>query len=242
LQSDGYRTVLLGKYLNGYPATASPTYIPPGWTEWYVPAAGHPYSNFNYTLNENGTLVPYGSAPEDYLTDVVAGKAGADLESGRDVRVRGGPDADLPQHGRPAHPAGRGRALAPSFAGPTPAASNWRKMVFVEQYPFERHTPPPASNGTLEPLDPADLVSTGPAPFYKGLRTHTYKYIEYDTGEKEFYELVRDPSELQNQASRLDPAFQAQLAAAVQAFATCAGNTCRSAEQIALPPSPVYVP
>jgi hypothetical protein len=44
------------------------------------------------------------------------------------------------------------------------------------------------------------------------------------TGEKEFYDLVLDPHELENQASRLDPAFQIQLAAAVQAFATCAGN------------------
>jgi N-acetylglucosamine-6-sulfatase len=30
---------------------------------------------FNYVLNENGPLVHYGSDPEDYLTDVLAGKA-----------------------------------------------------------------------------------------------------------------------------------------------------------------------
>ena len=30
---------------------------------------------YNYTLNENGTLVKYGSKPQDYSTDVLAGKA-----------------------------------------------------------------------------------------------------------------------------------------------------------------------
>jgi arylsulfatase A-like enzyme len=80
LQEAGYRTALIGKYLNGYPATASPTYIPPGWDEWYVPAGDElmndfAYQGFNYFLNENGTIVDYGNAPEDYTTDVFAGKA-----------------------------------------------------------------------------------------------------------------------------------------------------------------------
>ncbi len=76
LQAAGYRTALFGKYLNGYPNTAPATYIPPGWDEWYSAAkGGNPYSEFNYTLNENGKLVKYGSSPADYGTDVYAGKA-----------------------------------------------------------------------------------------------------------------------------------------------------------------------
>ena len=76
LQDAGYRTVLFGKYLNGYPNTApSITYIPPGWTEWYSSNAGSPYSEFNYKLNENGQTVSYGAADSDYLTDVIAAKA-----------------------------------------------------------------------------------------------------------------------------------------------------------------------
>lgn len=75
LHAGGYRTGYFGKYLNGYPAGTSPTYIPPGWDEWYSPAAGNPYSNFNYVMNENGKLVRYGSRAEDYLTDVVARKS-----------------------------------------------------------------------------------------------------------------------------------------------------------------------
>jgi arylsulfatase A-like enzyme len=75
LHGAGYRTVLLGKYLNGYPNTASPTYIPPGWDEWYSPGAGDPYGEYNYSLNENGTLVAYHATAADYLTDVIYGKA-----------------------------------------------------------------------------------------------------------------------------------------------------------------------
>lgn len=75
LEDAGYRTALFGKYLNGYPATAKQTYIPKGWTEWYSPADGDPYEQFNYSLNENGKLVKYGDAPEDYGTDVYAAKA-----------------------------------------------------------------------------------------------------------------------------------------------------------------------
>jgi arylsulfatase A-like enzyme len=75
LEDAGYKTGLFGKYLNGYPATATQTYIPPGWTEWYSPADGDPYSQFNYTLNENGKPVKYGENESDYGTDVYAAKS-----------------------------------------------------------------------------------------------------------------------------------------------------------------------
>ena len=75
LQAGGYKTALIGKYLNGYPTGApTNTYIPPGWSEWYSPNGGNPYSDYNYNLNENGTTVSYGSAPSDYLTDVISRK------------------------------------------------------------------------------------------------------------------------------------------------------------------------
>jgi arylsulfatase A-like enzyme len=73
LKGAGYRTGLFGKYLNGYPeqAPVKETYVPPGWTTWEVPAAGSPYHQFDYTLNDNGKLEHHGSKPDDYLTDVV---------------------------------------------------------------------------------------------------------------------------------------------------------------------------
>src|SRR3954454_6529960 len=77
LQGAGYRTAMMGKYLNGYtPAglvNGKPLYVPPGWNEWDV--AGNGYGEFNYNLNENGKLVHYAAQPQDYLTDVISGKA-----------------------------------------------------------------------------------------------------------------------------------------------------------------------
>ena len=76
LQDAGYRTALFGKYLNRYPFGSASNYIPAGWNEWNSPSPTNPgYSQFNYTLNENGTLVHYGSDPEDYLQDVISAKA-----------------------------------------------------------------------------------------------------------------------------------------------------------------------
>jgi len=73
LQTAGYRTGFFGKLMNGYePDRDAPL---PGWNEWH--AVGGRFANFNYTLNENGQVVTYGSAPEDHLTDVLARKAAA---------------------------------------------------------------------------------------------------------------------------------------------------------------------
>ncbi len=78
LQDVGYRTALFGKYLNGYPdGGPTATYVPPGWTEWASPNGGTPYKGFDYTMNENGHTVSYGSAEADYITDVLSSKATA---------------------------------------------------------------------------------------------------------------------------------------------------------------------
>jgi len=79
LKAAGYRTALMGKYLNGYPSTVAQNYVPPGWDEWDSPSRGG-YGEFNYLLNENGRLVQHGSAPADYLVDVMARKSVAFID------------------------------------------------------------------------------------------------------------------------------------------------------------------
>ncbi len=74
LQGAGYRTGLFGKYLNGYPNTVPISYVPPGWNDWFSPINGFPYSEFWYTVNENGSFVPYTNKPDDYGTDVYVHK------------------------------------------------------------------------------------------------------------------------------------------------------------------------
>ena len=76
LQAAGYRTAMMGKYLNRYHMS---TPKPPGWTEWDVADWGYP--EFNYNLQENGKVVHYGGpdqpGKDNYLTDVLSGLAGS---------------------------------------------------------------------------------------------------------------------------------------------------------------------
>jgi N-acetylglucosamine-6-sulfatase len=72
LQEGGYRTGFFGKYLNGYPGD-DPLHVPPGWDDWYGKLNGQKL--YDYSLNENGEEVSYGSEPEDFFTDVLSGKA-----------------------------------------------------------------------------------------------------------------------------------------------------------------------
>jgi N-acetylglucosamine-6-sulfatase len=80
MQDSGYRTGLIGKYLNGYPqlwVNNTTPYIPPGWTEW---RGLRNVAFYNYRMVEPDgmggyTIVQYGSTPADYLTDVMREKA-----------------------------------------------------------------------------------------------------------------------------------------------------------------------
>lgn len=76
LGAAGYQTIFLGKYLNGYPIRLDRNYVPQGWDEWYSPGRGKPYTGFNYTLNANGTLIPFEAQPEEYLLDVLTAQMG----------------------------------------------------------------------------------------------------------------------------------------------------------------------
>lgn len=75
MHAAGYHTGLLGKYLNGYPSTVAPTYVPPGWDDWVSPSGGNPYAEYNYQLNHNSTLARHGTSPSDYLVDLLSQQA-----------------------------------------------------------------------------------------------------------------------------------------------------------------------
>lgn len=113
LNRAGYQTALMGKYLNGYPITAWNEYVPPGWTEWNAYFYNGPENDeggfyFTYILNENGKLVQYGEAPEDYSTDVLRRKSMDFIDqnsSGRDpffllisTTAPHGPSVPAPRH------------------------------------------------------------------------------------------------------------------------------------------------
>lgn len=74
LHDAGYTTGLFGKYLDGYQHAGLTGYIPPGWDRWtaFIHAQYE-----DYTLQVDGEVRRYGSAPQDYSTDVLAAMAEA---------------------------------------------------------------------------------------------------------------------------------------------------------------------
>jgi arylsulfatase A-like enzyme len=76
LMAKGYRTGLIGKYMNQYERLAPA--VPPGWTDFEamlfkatLPDAGY----LNYELNVNGLVSAYGPGAADYSTDVLTNRA-----------------------------------------------------------------------------------------------------------------------------------------------------------------------
>jgi len=372
LQKVGYRTAILGKYLNDYPLTVEPSYVPPGWTEWVVPSDGAPYTEFNYTLNENGTQTKFGHAPGDYMTDVLAkrarrfiAKAAADhvpfflyftpyaphkpctpaprhaalfpgLKAPRTPSFNEADVSDKPEAVRnlpllppeligaidhlyrlrlqslqavdeaigslvqlldatgqlrntyiiftsdngfhqgqhrlfnskytayeedvrvplivrgPHVPAKRvvdaftenvdfaptiaqlagatlsskvdGRSLVPLLRN-APVPASWRKTVLLEQFHF---TDVPASEFSV--LEPGEALKDEEHVTHRGLRTATFKFVEYGTGEHEYYDLVKDPYELENLASHLGPLLLGQLTSRLNDLSECQGTACRALE------------
>jgi arylsulfatase A-like enzyme len=370
LQQAGYRTALMGKYLNEYPEKDDLTHIPPGWDEWAVPAAGEPYTQSNYTLNVNGTLIPYGKEPADYLADVMTKRAldfvtqaseddipfflffsayaphkpafpaprhRGTFRNARAPRTPSFNEADVsdkPQKIRdlppltaeeiarldrlyrlrlqslqavdeaiaglvqrleatgeldntfivftsdngfhlgqhrmgsskyspyeediriplivrgPGVPAGvqvdafvenldiaptlaqvggatlpvppDGRSIVPLLKKPQKPPATWRRLVFLEQFTFVE---PAEEGGSVR--EPTDAPGGQEHVSHFGLRTPTYKFVEYANGELEYYDLVRDPYELNNKAGTLDAERLRQLRERVEALSACSGRGCR---------------
>ncbi|CAN5474523.1 sulfatase [soil metagenome] len=82
LRTSGYRTAMVGKYLNGYgidygidEPVADAREIPPGWAEWYGLTGGLEQRRYKYKLNEQGKIRFYKRGARNYVTDVLASKA-----------------------------------------------------------------------------------------------------------------------------------------------------------------------
>ena len=65
---------------------------------------------------------------------------------------------------------------------------------------------------------------------FNAIRTRDYLLVTYASGEKELYDLKKDPAELENLAARADPALVRRLSAWLKALAACTGVGCRTAE------------
>jgi N-acetylglucosamine-6-sulfatase len=112
-----------------------------------------------------------------------------------------------------------GRSLLPLLHG----GGHWRpggRGVLVEI--DSRHTPAAARAAKRRRVDPECNCA------YEAIRTHRYLYSELSTGERELYDLARDPDELVNRAhTRRYAKTRRELAARLAVLERCSGQRGR---------------
>ena len=82
LHNAGYETALVGKYLNDYSLDGH-NVTPPGWDDWQAMDSVPLEKYYDYTVDENGRVVHYGTKPRDYSTTVLTQKAVSFLRGAR---------------------------------------------------------------------------------------------------------------------------------------------------------------
>jgi arylsulfatase A-like enzyme len=140
----------------------------------------------------------------------------------------------------PGVPVGESHAVV-SLIDIAPTLAAWAHAVvpdFVDGRSME-----PVLGGSTTPWRQAVLVThhhnratrTDGPPAFAALRTQAMTYVEYADGWRELYDLRADPHQLDNRAEDLDVRHARTLATALAELTTCAGASCRAAED-ALPP------
>ncbi len=111
--------------------------------------------------------------------------------------------------------------------------SVWRQVYLLERWPLNLKPAEPSNDdggGILEPPDPNETADengdVSPIPAFKGIRTLDYAYIEYETGERELYDMKNDPYQLDNIISQADPALVQTLADLLHTMSQCEGKSC----------------
>ena len=94
------------------------------------------------------------------------------------------------------------------------APADWQRAVLIEHHgPVDQAVDP-----DVQPY------RSGHPPSYEAMRTATALYVEYDTGEREYYDLSTDPSELHNIYGSLPAKVQASLHERLASLAHCHGT------------------
>jgi arylsulfatase A-like enzyme len=140
-----------------------------------------------------------------------------------------------------------GRSIVSLLSENAPSLSSWRQSYLLEHAPYdspsgasgERETPTNTPAELLEPPDP-DQENGGRAqvssptgaqvPPYRAIRTMSYCYIEYPTGERELYDMEDDPYQLENIVDSANPDLVAELASRVKELQQCSGEDCHRVE------------
>ena len=131
-----------------------------------------------------------------------------------------------------------GRSLTPLLHGDEPS-SLWRSSVLLEKLPQEVSSEEQKGKGKAKGKSKAkDKTGAGGVPkagaggqlAFEAVRTETHKYVEYDNGDVELYDLEADPYELESIHESAEPALIEDLKAKLEALKSCSEEGCREAE------------
>ena len=88
--------------------------------------------------------------------------------------------------------------------------------------------PPAAATASTPVRSEASASIVAPPKDYEGIRLGPYKYIEWPDGEKELYDIEKDPYELNNKVRDKNFApIRAFLHAQLIRLEECSGRTCQ---------------
>jgi arylsulfatase A-like enzyme len=129
-----------------------------------------------------------------------------------------------------------GRSLVPLLDAEEPSSS-WRSSALLEKLPQEDRSEEEKAKGKAK--DKAkDKTGAGGVPkagaggqlAFEAVRTETHKYVEYDNGDVELYDLEADPYEMESIHESADLALVEDLKARLEALKSCSEEGCREAE------------
>jgi arylsulfatase A-like enzyme len=195
LRAAGYRTGLIGKYINRYPLPRNLGYVPPGWDDWrgycdFISMAEN-RAYYEFDMNENGRMVRYSDEEKNYLTDVLRDKA-------LDFIAKSGDDqpfflylAPFAPHA-PVTPAERHQALFPDLKAPR--RPNYNEEDVSDKPSWVRDLPPMTPEQTqatdewfrkrVQAMQAVDemVEALVQALEARGLLEHTYVFFTSDNG------------------------------------------------------------
>ena len=109
-----------------------------------------------------------------------------------------------------------GRSLRPLLEGND---RDWRRSGFIEGFGKETESNEAGESST---------------PPFRALRTERILYVEYESGERELYDLDADPYMLSNINRESSRELRRVYAQTLDALSACAGSGCQSIEDATL--------
>jgi arylsulfatase A-like enzyme len=117
-----------------------------------------------------------------------------------------------------------GRSLEPLLEKSLPPAGKWREGILIEHQPG----PEPFMSWFEERLFQTTQKSRLTA--YQAVRSSHRLFVQYQSGEREFYDLVSDPDQLHNIAAEIDPQLIKRYSLWLSQLKKCKGADCQTAE------------